>query len=61
MSFGAQWMPVSAMLAINFAFAVVNLLLKKVIDEGLNNLVIVTYRQAISAMFLTPIACFWER
>ena len=54
-------MPVSAMLAINFAFAVVNLLLKKVIDEGLNNLVIVTYRQAISAMFLTPIACFWER
>ncbi|PON97162.1 Plant-drug/metabolite exporter [Trema orientale] len=61
MSFCAQWMPVSAMLAVNFAFAIVNLLLKKALDEGLNHLIIVTYRQAISAVFLTPIAFFWER
>lgn len=61
MSCCAQWKPVSAMLAVNFAFAIVNLLLKKRLDEGLNHVVIVIYRQAISAIFLTPIAYFWER
>ncbi|XP_062087070.1 WAT1-related protein At3g30340 [Humulus lupulus] len=61
MSFCEQWKPASAMLAINFAFSLVNLLLKKTIDRGLNHLVIVTYRQAMSTILLTPIAFFWER
>ncbi|GMN42722.1 hypothetical protein TIFTF001_011935 [Ficus carica] len=61
MSSSAEWKLVTTMLAINLAFAVVNLLLKKTLDQGLNHLVIVTYRQAISFIFLIPIACFRER
>ncbi|KAL5572258.1 hypothetical protein UlMin_021855 [Ulmus minor] len=56
-----QWEPLLTMIAINFAFAIVNLLLKKTLDEGMNNLIIVAYRQTISAIFLIPIAYFWER
>lgn len=59
-SFG-KWKPVFAMVAVNFALAIVNLLLKKVLNEGTNQLVIVTYRQSISAIFLGPIAYFWKR
>ncbi|XP_062157371.1 WAT1-related protein At3g30340-like [Alnus glutinosa] len=59
-SFG-EWKPVAAMVAVNFALAMVNLLLKKVLNEGTNQLIIVTYRQSISAIFLGPIAYFWKR
>ncbi|KAL5572253.1 hypothetical protein UlMin_021850 [Ulmus minor] len=61
MSCCGQWEPLLTMIAINFAFAIVNLLLKKTLDEGVNNLIIVAYRQTISAIFLIPIAYFWER
>lgn len=61
MGWGGQWKHVVSLVAINFAFGLVNLLLKKALDQGLNHLVIVTYRQAISATFLFPIAYFWER
>lgn len=56
-----QFKPVAAMVAVNFALAMVNVLLKKIIDEGTSHLVIVAYRQLISAIFLAPIAYFWER
>jgi archaellum biogenesis protein FlaJ (TadC family) len=56
-----QWKPVVGMLVISFAFAIVNLLLKKMIDQGTNNMVIATYRLSSSAIFLAPIAYFWER
>ncbi|KAL6290634.1 hypothetical protein ACE6H2_008144 [Prunus campanulata] len=56
-----QWKPIVAMLVINFALAMVNVLLKTTLDQGLNHLIIVTYRQSISAVFLAPIAFFWER
>jgi hypothetical protein len=59
-SFG-EWKPVGAMVVVNFALAIVNLLLKKVLNEGTNQLIIVTYRQSISAIFLGPIAYFWNR
>lgn len=49
------------MVAASLAFAIVNVLLKKVLDEGMNQFIIVTYRQATSAGFLAPIAYFWER
>lgn len=61
MSDGGQWKPVVGMLVISFVFAVVNLLLKKMIDQGTNNMVIATYRLLSSAIFLAPIAFFWER
>lgn len=49
------------MLAIVFAFAVVNILLEKVLNEGMNPLVLITYRQLISILFIAPIAYFRER
>ncbi|XP_059444558.1 WAT1-related protein At3g30340-like isoform X1 [Corylus avellana] len=56
-----EWKPFIIMVAINFAFAVVNILLKKVLEEGINHLVLVTYRLSISTMFLAPIGYFLER
>ncbi|XAR65574.1 hypothetical protein NMG60_11009737 [Bertholletia excelsa] len=55
-----QWKPFFAMIGVDFALAVVNLLLKKVLDEGINYLTIVLYRQSISAIFLIPVAYFME-
>jgi hypothetical protein len=49
------------MVAINFAFIVVNILLRKDLEEGINHLVLVTYQLSISIMFLAPIGYFLER
>ncbi|EOY23796.1 hypothetical protein QUC31_008437 [Theobroma cacao] len=57
----AEWKPFIAMIAIDFLFAVVNILLKKVLDEGMNHLVLITFRLTISTIFLAPIGYFWER
>ncbi|WMV22853.1 hypothetical protein MTR67_016238 [Solanum verrucosum] len=61
MSFFEKWKAVSAMIVVEFALAVVNALFKKVLNRGMNQLVISTYRFSISTIFLTPIACFLER
>lgn len=53
--------PVLIMIIVNLAMAFVNLLLKKVLNEGMDYMSIVTYRQAISFIFLAPIACLYER
>ncbi|CAH9137169.1 unnamed protein product [Cuscuta epithymum] len=55
------WYPFMLMLAITVAFAITNVLLKKLIIDGLNHLVFITYRQSISTIFLAPIALFVER
>lgn len=60
-NFFENWNPVIIMLAIVFAFAVVNILLEKVLNEGMNPLVLITYRQLISILFIAPIAYFRER
>ncbi|XP_030472115.2 WAT1-related protein At3g30340 isoform X2 [Syzygium oleosum] len=56
-----EWKPFFVMLAIDLAFAVVNILLKKVLEEGIDHLVLITYRLGISAIFLSPIGYFLER
>lgn len=53
--------PIFIMLAIDFAFAISNILLKKIIMDGMNHLVFITYRQAISTIFLAPVAFFLEK
>ncbi|KAK9713658.1 hypothetical protein RND81_06G042700 [Saponaria officinalis] len=53
--------PVVVILAVYFVMAVLNILFKKVVDEGKNELVIVTYRLTVGALFLTPVAYFFER
>lgn len=57
----AKWYPVMAMIAIDLAFAVSNILLKKVVSDGIDHLVFITYRQSVSALFLFPLAYFLER
>jgi hypothetical protein len=32
-----EWKPFIAMIAVNFAFAIVNILLKKILDEGMDH------------------------
>ncbi|KZV16517.1 hypothetical protein F511_25990 [Dorcoceras hygrometricum] len=56
-----SWKPVAAMVAVEFALSVVNILFKKAMDGGMNHGIILVYRQSISTIFLTPIACIWER
>ncbi|KAB2608995.1 WAT1-related protein [Pyrus ussuriensis x Pyrus communis] len=56
-----EWKPFIVMIAIDFSFAIVNILLKKVLDEGMNHLVLITYRLTISTIFLAPISYFGER
>ncbi|KAL0409169.1 UNVERIFIED_CONTAM: WAT1-related protein [Sesamum radiatum] len=57
----AKWYPVIAMIAIDQAFAISNILLKKIVADGINRWVFITYRQLISAVFLSPLAFFLER
>ncbi|XP_019164996.1 PREDICTED: WAT1-related protein At3g30340-like isoform X6 [Ipomoea nil] len=57
----SSWKPGAAMIGVNFCLAVVNILFKMVLNRGMNQLVLATYRQAISAIFLAPIACCMER
>ncbi|XP_027189190.1 WAT1-related protein At3g30340-like isoform X2 [Cicer arietinum] len=59
--FNEMWKPVLVMIIVNLAMAFVNVFMKKVINEGMDHLTILTYRQAISAIFLAPIAFFYER
>ncbi|KAG4917325.1 hypothetical protein JHK82_054804 [Glycine max] len=61
LKFHQVWKPALVMIIVNLALAFVNIFLKKVLNEGVDYLTILTYRQAISAIFLTPIACFYER
>ncbi|XP_023637198.1 WAT1-related protein At4g01440 isoform X2 [Capsella rubella] len=56
-----KWTPVIMMVTINSALGLCNALVKKVLDGGVNHMVIATYRLAISTVFLVPIAFFWER
>ncbi|XP_004485925.1 WAT1-related protein At3g30340-like [Cicer arietinum] len=56
-----EWKPFMIMIAIDFSFAAVNILLKKVLDEGMNHLVFITYRLSIATIFVAPIGYFRER
>ncbi|ONK58991.1 uncharacterized protein A4U43_C08F1840 [Asparagus officinalis] len=49
------------MLAVSVAYAMLNTMIKKVIDEGMNRLVIITYRQLAATLFMAPVAYFSER
>ncbi|KAD3641355.1 hypothetical protein E3N88_30579 [Mikania micrantha] len=56
-----KWYPLLVMIAIQFAFATINVLLKKVIEDGLDHLVFITYRLGVATLFLAPVAFFLER
>lgn len=56
-----KWYPVLVMVGVHFVFATINVLLKKVIVDGLNHLVFITYRLTVATIFLAPVAFFFER
>ncbi|KAI5656307.1 hypothetical protein M9H77_25100 [Catharanthus roseus] len=57
-----RWYPFIAMLSIDVAFAISNILLKEVIGgQGMNHFVFITYRQLVSTIFMAPVALFVER
>ncbi|XP_078174005.1 WAT1-related protein At3g30340-like [Carex rostrata] len=49
------------MVAFTIIYAVLTGLVKKAMDEGMSELVIITLRQLIATIFLSPIAIFKER
>ncbi|GLT79860.1 hypothetical protein SLA2020_513320 [Shorea laevis] len=55
------WKPVVVIVVVYFAYATVIVLNKKILDKGVSPVIVVTYRQAISCVFLAPLAYFWER
>ncbi|KAL2343276.1 hypothetical protein Fmac_004561 [Flemingia macrophylla] len=56
-----EWKPFLVMIAIDISLTMVNILLKKVLQEGMNHLVFITYRLSVSTIFLAPIGYFKER
>ncbi|CAM0944018.1 unnamed protein product [Alopecurus aequalis] len=54
-------MPVAAMLAFDTLFAVMTVMVKKALEDGLNPIVLIALRQLVGAVFLAPIAYFKER
>lgn len=57
----AEWKPVIAMLVFDLISAVTTALIKKALEEGLDRLVLITLRQLVATVFLSPIAFFKER
>ena len=56
-----EWKPALAMLTFDIVYAVMTGLVKKAMDEGMNPLIIITLRQLVGTIFLSPIAFFKER
>ncbi|PKU78532.1 WAT1-related protein At3g30340 [Dendrobium catenatum] len=55
------WKPVVVMVLVSLAFAVMNVMVKKAIDEGMNRLVLIILRQLVAALFMAPVAYVCER
>ncbi|KAI3951191.1 hypothetical protein MKW98_028595 [Papaver atlanticum] len=56
-----EWHPAFLMVATNVGLAIVNKLHKKVIDDGIDHIILFTYRLYISVLLLAPMAYFLER
>ncbi|KAI3896701.1 hypothetical protein MKX03_037948 [Papaver bracteatum] len=56
-----EWHPAFLLVNTNIGLAIVNKLHKKVIDDGIDHIILVTYRLYISVLFLAPMAYFLER
>uniref|UniRef100_A0A0D9WKX6 WAT1-related protein n=1 Tax=Leersia perrieri TaxID=77586 RepID=A0A0D9WKX6_9ORYZ len=56
-----QWMPTVSMVATNVVIAIMTALIKQALNQGMNRLVLITFRQLVATVFLGPIAYFKER
>lgn len=55
------WKAVFIMSMINIGLSVVNVMFKKMLNQGINRMVATTYRLAAGTLFLIPFAIFLER
>ncbi|ESQ32539.1 hypothetical protein EUTSA_v10004454mg [Eutrema salsugineum] len=55
------WKAVFMMSMINIGLSVVNVMFKKMLNQGINRMVAATYRLAAGTLFLIPFAIFLER
>lgn len=53
--------PVAGMVGLQFGFAILNIMIRAALKDGLSPYVLVTYRQAVASMVLAPFAYFLER
>uniref|UniRef100_A0A0E0FZU7 WAT1-related protein n=1 Tax=Oryza nivara TaxID=4536 RepID=A0A0E0FZU7_ORYNI len=60
-SFAEECRTVMTMLVFDLISAVMTALVKKALEQGLNRLVLITLRQLVATLFLSPIAYFKER
>ncbi|XP_039836354.1 WAT1-related protein At4g01440-like isoform X2 [Panicum virgatum] len=56
-----QWMPTAAMVTTSVVIAIMTALIKQALNQGMNRLVLITFRQMLATVFLGPIAYFKER
>jgi drug/metabolite transporter (DMT)-like permease len=56
-----KFMPHLSQVAIQVAFAGMNILNKVALEHGMNNFVFVTYRQIIATLAIAPLAYYFER
>ncbi|KAG8094131.1 hypothetical protein GUJ93_ZPchr0012g20093 [Zizania palustris] len=56
-----RWTPAASMVATNVVIAVMTALIKQALSQGMNRLVLITFRQMVATVFLAPIAYFKER
>ncbi|XP_010270887.1 PREDICTED: WAT1-related protein At1g09380 isoform X2 [Nelumbo nucifera] len=56
-----EFLPCIAMIMVQIGYAGMNILSKLAIDSGMSPLVMVTYRQIVATIIISPFAYFWER
>lgn len=53
--------PYVAQLMVQIVYAVMNIVIKVALEDGLNHYVFVTYRQLVATLAISPVAYFAER
>lgn len=57
----ASFKPHIAQLSVQVCYAIMNIITRVALDEGMNHFTFVTYRQAVASLVLSPFAYFLER
>jgi hypothetical protein len=58
---GKECLPTVAMVLVQLGFAGMNVLSKLALDTGMSPYVLIAYRNLIAALFLAPLAFYFER
>ncbi|GAB2287260.1 hypothetical protein Dimus_021642 [Dionaea muscipula] len=58
---GGEFLPLVAMVVVQVVYAGMNIIAKLAMDDGMDPLILVAYRQLLAAFALSPLAYFLER